>query len=496
MVLADADTVREMPVRRGFAGALSVLRVPAWIVACYAVLATRADPDLWGHVRFGLDMLQSHHLPRVDPYSFTSDVAWTNHEWLAELIMGAAYSLMGAVGLFMIKAVLSIAISFGLASPLSRAPKPWRWPSGFLAVIGILPITLTLRPHLWTLLLLTLECRLLSGAPRRRYWLPLIFVVWANLHGGWIVGLGVLGLWSLIEMFEPARQRPSTWVMLGIPAACAIATLGNPYGWHLWEFLASTVGLSRPDISEWRPSWQSPLMLTLWIAGIVWVGMALRTAERRPAKVMAVLAMLAFASLRVNRIVPLFISAAVILLLPHISRLPAPTRHAWPENRALVDVAFTLIGVLILVLATPARCLRMYGSGLPDAYAANALAASNPTGRIVTWFSWGEYAIWHFGPALKVSMDGRRETVYSDAMLQWHKSITDGDPAALREFWKPPPEYVWLPLKSSDRVRAWLSSHGYRLDIETPLSFVGVRADLPKVIPAAAVASSGCFPGP
>jgi len=486
-----------MPVRRGFAGALAVLRVPAWIAACYVVLKTNADPDLWGHVRFGLDLLQSHHLPSVDPYSFTSDVAWTNHEWLAELIMGAAYSLMGAVGLLVIKAVLSIAICLGIASALRRAPKPWRWPSGFLAVAGILPITLTMRPHLWTLLFLTLECWLLSGAPRQRYWLPVIFVVWVNLHGGWIVGLGVLGLWSLIEMFEPASQRPSTWLVLGVPAACAIATLGNPYGWHLWEFLARTVGLSRPNITEWQPIWRSPGPLILWLAGIVWVGMALRTAERRPAKVMAVLAMLALASLQVNRLVSLFISAAVILLLPHISHAPAPDRHAWPRGRALVDVAFTLIGVLILALTATAsaRCLPMGGSWLPDAYAANALAASNPTGRIVTWFNWGEYAIWHFGPALKVSIDGRRETVYSEAVLQRQMAISAGDPAALRDLEKSPPEYVWLPTGRSDRVRAWLSSHGYRLDIETPLSFVGVRADLPKVVPAA-VASSGCFPGP
>lgn len=483
------------PVRRGFAGALSALRIPVWIAASYAVLTTRADPDLWGHVRFGLDLLQSHHLPRVDPYSFTSDIEWTNHEWLAELIMGAAYSLMGPVGLLIIKAVLSIGICFGIASALSRAPKPWRWPSGVLAVVGILPITTTMRPHLWTLLFLTLESRLLSGSPRQRYWLPVIFVVWVNLHGGWIVGLGVLGLWSFIEMFEPARKRPSTWLVLGVPAACAIATLANPYGWHLWEFLARTVGLSRPHITEWQPTWRSLFPLILWLAGMVWVGMALRTAERRPAKVMAVLAMLAFASLRVNRLVPLFIPAAVILLLPHVSHVPAPERHAWPKGRALVDLAFTLAGVLILALTTPARCLQMHGSWLPDAEAANALAASKPTGRIVTWFNWGEYVIWHFGPALKVSIDGRRETVYSDAVLQRQMAIGDGDPAALRNFEKSPPEYVWLPKRRSDRVRAWLNSHGYRLDIETPLSFVGVRADLPRIVPAA-VESSGCFPGP
>ena len=336
--MSEVDADRSTRSLSGFTSILAVLRVPVWIGACYAVLRTNADPDLWGHVRFGLDLLRSHHLPSIDPYSFASDLAWTNHEWLAELIIGAAYSSMGVAGLILIKTLVTVATFVVIASSLTRAPEPWRWPTAFLVLLGIIPIALTVRPHLWTLLFLTLECRLLSGAPRQRYWLPLIFVLWVNLHGGWIVGLGVLGLWSLMEMFEPASRRPSMWLVLGVSAACAIATLCNPYGWHLWEFLARTVRLSRPNIIEWLPIWRESLgTVILWISGVVWVGVAMRGAQRRPAKVASVVAMLAFASLRVNRLLPLFIPAAVILLLPYVRDVSTVEHRVWPKGRTIVD---------------------------------------------------------------------------------------------------------------------------------------------------------------
>ena len=66
----------------------------AWSALAMILLsATRTDPDLWGHVRFGLDWLHTWKLPRVDPYSFTQDRVWINHEWLSEVAMGSAFDV-------------------------------------------------------------------------------------------------------------------------------------------------------------------------------------------------------------------------------------------------------------------------------------------------------------------------------------------------------------------------------------------------------------------
>src|ERR1051326_9609012 len=67
------------------------------------VSSTVSDPDLWGHLRFGVDLLRTWHLSRADPYSFTSDIAWINHEWLSELLLAIVYLPLRAVGMNLLK---------------------------------------------------------------------------------------------------------------------------------------------------------------------------------------------------------------------------------------------------------------------------------------------------------------------------------------------------------------------------------------------------------
>src|SRR5215472_18546919 len=61
------------------------------------------DVDLWGHVRFGGDMVHARSIPAVDPYSFTADRVWINHEWLAEVVMYGAYAAAGPMGLTLLR---------------------------------------------------------------------------------------------------------------------------------------------------------------------------------------------------------------------------------------------------------------------------------------------------------------------------------------------------------------------------------------------------------
>ena len=475
---------------------LSTLRVPMWIAIAYVLLTSNADPDVFGHLRFGLDHLHTGHLSSADPYSFTSDQPWTNHEWLAELTMALAYSVAGAVGLIVMKVLVTLASLTVLTMAVKQTPPLWRWPGALLAVLGMMPIALTIRPQIWTLLFLTLTCTILTGPWKRRLWLPLIFVLWANMHGGWLVGIGVLGVWCGIELFGPGDDRPPVWVVVIVPIACLTATLLNPYGWHLWEFLARTVRLTRTDIAEWQPLWRGPAGSVIhWAATVIWAAVAIRYAENRSLKAIAAVAMLAYASARVLRLVPLFTPAAVILLIPYVRHTASYERHVWPRGKTLIDVAFACIGLVVVAWPLSPGCVHMTGSWLPDSEAARAISAADLRGRMVTFFDWGEYAIWHFGPRLQVSIDGRRETVYSERVLEEQLRIAYGDPDALARLQAISPEYAWLPHGHTDRAKPWFASHGYRIDVNTPLSFVAVRQDLPRV-PHVAAGVAPCFPGP
>src|SRR5215471_16427753 len=100
MAASRQRTDVRVPVR-----ALSFLTLV--VLTCFLAI-TRADPDLWGHLRFGRDIVDRGWVVHSsDPYSFTSDRPWINHEWLAEAFMWTSYRLGGVAGLVAVKALIA-----------------------------------------------------------------------------------------------------------------------------------------------------------------------------------------------------------------------------------------------------------------------------------------------------------------------------------------------------------------------------------------------------
>src|SRR5262249_33646347 len=102
---------------------------------------TAADADLWGHLTFGSDILTSGHVVQVDRYSFTSDLPWINHEWLAEIVMATGWRLGGSLGLVAVKLTLFWgAGAFVLAAWQRFSLTPiWRDGLLFVTALGVWP---------------------------------------------------------------------------------------------------------------------------------------------------------------------------------------------------------------------------------------------------------------------------------------------------------------------------------------------------------------------
>ncbi|MGE3509499.1 MAG: hypothetical protein AB7N65_11505 [Vicinamibacterales bacterium] len=451
-----------------------------------------SDPDLFGHLRFGLDLLRDLALTAHDPYSFTQDVPWVNHEWLSELVFAAAYRVGGVPALVLLKSAMVLAIAW-LLWPLTVHVTPWR--RGLLMVAGLVgaaPAATTFRPQLWTLLLLAVLIRVLADR-RSPLWLVLLFPVWANAHGGWIVGGGFAALWAIGRVLDDRSLRTAA-PYLAAGAVAFLATAINPYGVGLWTFLGSTVRMGR-DVTEWQPLWRQED----WSHLVAWSAVALLTLAGtirgwRHVSWAALLpvAWLGLSGLFIDRLAMIFCEASILLngqaWATDRSRIAQMSPQ--PRGRVLIDAA--AVGLLWLLLAVPAaRCLPMRGSWVPDITAAGALFNPDARGRLAVPFDWGQYAIWHWGPRLRVSMDGRRETVYSQAAVSTNLAMVVGEPRGLRFLEQHRPEYVWLPATST-MTEAWLRMSGYRIDVRTPLSFVAVRSDLPPLPPAPSAAR--CFP--
>jgi hypothetical protein len=303
-------------------------------------------------------------------------------------------------------------------------------------------------------------------------------------------------------------------------AVCAGATLANPYGVRLWSFLASTVGLSRPDITEWQPYWVGfelkhgllfPLAIALFATTLLTQWRNLTWARLLPAT------WLAISGVMVARTAPLFAEVALFCAATawrersrvRVKPDPAGTPDLWlkPATAAGMEAgssATTLSGrwiidlgaALVVVLPTfwsNVRCLEISGPWAPDLVAAAVFDDPSIAGRLVLPFNWGEYAIWYWSPRLRVSMDGRRETVYSPATIAQQAGVASGSPDTLPTFFdRVHPEYAWLPGGPETVAYQWLSTHRYRVDIETGSSFVARRVDLPPLRPAPP--HGVCFP--
>jgi hypothetical protein len=113
---------------------------------------------------------------------------------------------------------------------------------------------------------------------------------------------------------------------------------------------------------------------------------------------------------------------------------------------------------------------------------------------LLVWFNWGEYAIWHFSPQLKVSMDGRRETVYSATTLQSYQDLIAGGPPAGAYFDRLNPDVVWLPARAP--LNEHLAGRGWRPAFEGTGSIVWVRASDARPFAPPAPRLPACFPGP
>jgi hypothetical protein len=261
---AAADgTPRQRLRRLGTPG--GIFLVAALLICGLPVTSAIRDPDFWWHLRTGQLILDHHALLQTDPYTYTASTHhWTMHEWLTE-VMFAGLNHLG--GLAAIVVVLSVTTWLGLLFILLRSllHKP-----GYVAAgLGLILATIAGYPvwgpraqmitfALTCLLLFMVERHLLRGG--RAIWLLVpIFLVWANLHSGFLIGaaffVAIVGVELVLQWIghpqaDPARLRTLVYVL----GACLVVVAINPYGPHIYLYPFETQGSAAQQslILEWH----------------------------------------------------------------------------------------------------------------------------------------------------------------------------------------------------------------------------------------------------
>lgn len=427
------------------------------------------DGDVWWHIRQGEEVLRGGAVPRVDTWSIVgAGRAWTSQDWGANVILAAGNSLgpWGQTALsFLFGAFTVLAFWLLWRAIALRVPGiGWAsriiWLSLGLALAG--PV-MGVRVQVLDLLLATAViwiCWRYLVDPRRRWLigLPVLTVVWANLHAGWLLVFLLGGAVLVGEAVDRLLRRqpegaPLSWPQLRDLAAAlvisAVALVLNPNGIDLYAYPFITFGITALSryVMEWFPASLDTLFGQL-LAGFVVVAVIpvlilgrrrLRTAD---ALILVGLTVMAYGAIRFLLIVgPIGGAIAAVVLAPILSETgpgrrvsPILERLSRPRTGPLGGLNGALIGLLVIIglgvgllrVSPPAQASEIARS-LP-AGAVAWMEANDPGERIFNRYEWGGYIGQH-RPQYPIFMDGRAD-VYGDDRLRMYVSIIglEGDP--------------------------------------------------------------------
>jgi hypothetical protein len=461
------------------------------------------DCDTGWHIRTGEWILANHRIPYQDVFSFSkAGQPWFAWEWLSDVLLAKLNGLDGlrAVMLF---SIAMICATFTLLYLLTRRK------SNAIVAISVTMVAAAAssihwlaRPHLFTFLFLVL---FYGGLERVRegkdkiagipiLWMfPIVTVLWTNLHGGFFVGIlliGAYGVGELLQFFflaegpkrEAARHMARACLLSAL--GCAVASLVNPYTYHLHVHMAEYLRdpwNSEHIIEFLSPNFHQPRALFFEVYLVAAVAAAFWFVSRRRFVEPIVLAMWAHGGLLAARNIAIFVIVAAPLVaeamqyaLDHAAEwnLPEQLRkltarfnaiaaktaemEAAPRWRLASVVGF---GVAAALMFAPNPPVKFRAEFDPNRYPEKALAAihADATTRIFTHDEWGDYLIW---TGSRSFVDGRSdffgdafEQKYNDVLrlqLGWEKTLSEFGVDTILMPWDAP---LTVALKESSHWR-------------------------------------------
>lgn len=411
-----------------------------------------ADPDVWWHLGVGRIIVDSG-IPSHEPFSFAgAPNAWIGQQWLYEVGLARLVSA-GGPGLAMVAMGMVAAAAFLVAALATRSDEDIPPPALAAAVLlcclvagevlGVRGQVVTVLGFALVLLVVT---RWRDGSSRAAWALPPLFLVWANLHAGFVAGLALalaaactVAIHRRLGGDEPSKVR----TLLAATGLAALATLVNPAGPRLWGYVLDT--FTNPTLTQSIVEWQSPNFHTFWprVAAALVVAIVILWAlgGRRPDPLDAVLLLgTAAATLQAQRNVALL----AVVATPQLARYAVaawrhrrvnPSRpivrrgHSAPAGFrwAVAAVVGAATVVTIVLPATASSATARYEREHWPVAAATWVGAHRPGARLYSLYEWGGYLAQRF-PGERVVWIYGESAVFGDQRLRDYLVVHDLEP--------------------------------------------------------------------
>lgn len=420
-------------------------------IKCFIDKLAVLDPDIWWHLSIGDWIVNNHSFPHNGIFSHTAATRpWMAYSWGYEVLLARAYDWFSFMGIGVFGTLLTIAVAIAIFRMLYRISGRF-WASLAIAIVicGAFLFNIAPRPVFFSVILFTLMLTLIfeaqrSGRAQTLYWLPLIFLVWANIHIQFIYGLAVLGLLAGMNLLQRVAVRlrvyPLSLELPTLPAlppfavlgVCIIATCIGPYSYHLYHeaFVISQSKIMYKIIRELQALsfdyFNQYLELLLAVAAYFAIGWKKKIDPFKFA-LLIFATVFAFRTWRDAWFICVVAGAIIADLLgsEHASAelRDRPLRTGDCAAVAIASAVLLFVGVRSTDFTT--RGLDRAISGEYPVDAVNFLRRNPVGGPMYNSFDWGGFLIFYM-PQYPVSIDGRTD-LYGDAMDAQYYSTQEAD---------------------------------------------------------------------
>jgi hypothetical protein len=423
-----------------------------WSISANGPKLLNFDGDLPRHILLGRLIRETRRVPLIDTFSFrTEGFPAIPHEWLSQVLFSIANDGMGLSGVVLLTALIVTATWAIVYREADRRANNLAF-SLMITALGIAAsmIHVLPRPHLFTYLLtafwIVILERINSDKPNLWWLLPLLMVLWVNMHGMFVLGIAIWSIYLLGSFLEdPTRlwfSKPLTRSMLLGGMLSTLATLLSPSGIQIWESIVS-LG-SNSYITSRIPEYQSanfhtpetwPFLLLLLLTMI---GFARSTT--RPSWIHTLLAA-SFAAIAIytSRMIPLFAIVAVPLVSKSLSDW---IRHEYPGSRfsaieknlsKINSSANGSVWLLVVIIAValifntgksidPRGKVNRFDSEFFPVVAVTWLNSHPQQGHMFNEFDWGGYLLLYLVPRPQIFMDGHTH-IYGEALTREYETL-------------------------------------------------------------------------
>jgi hypothetical protein len=417
---AEAD--RANP-RFYLAMAIAVLLIPAALGSSTTIFN---DGDVSWHLATGQWILEHRAIPHTDPFSFTwAGKPWVPIEWGAEVAMALAWRAAGYSGLAALATAALMTLHGLVFFNAARFVRPWMGAVIVVAMDVVLIPMMLVRPHLFAWVLIALWTWLMLRAREQARAPPLaaalLMVVWANVHGSFVMGLAIAGAFGLEALLasEDRARALRAWLIFGIACLVAVFVNANGVAGVLHPLKIANLAML-PLIDEWKPSNPAvtPFFFAMLAAALVLV--LLKRPKLPPVRWLLLAGLLVLALLQVRHQAVLAIVAAIVLPTGF-------TKSTTIEHRTAALLA-AAAGALFVAIRAAMPVALPYTEPNPWKLIAHVPPPlrSEP---VLNGYAMGGPLILS---GIRPYVDGRGD-MYGDELVVGYKRITEGDAAALRQ---------------------------------------------------------------